>query len=113
MPKFLVQGSLSKEGITGVMADGGSRRHLVVKQAVESMDGTLEAFYFAFGHTDVVALVDLPTNTAAAALAMAISSTGAVSSLTTTPLLTAEEVDGAVKMSPDYTPPGDTKPSGR
>ena len=33
MPKFMVQGSLSAAGVAGVMEEGGSRRHLVVKQA--------------------------------------------------------------------------------
>jgi uncharacterized protein with GYD domain len=106
MPKYLVQGSLSHSGLTGLMEEGGTRRHLVVKQAVESMGGTLEAYYFSFGHSDVMGLVDLPDNTTAAALAIAFAAGGAVSSLATTPLLTPEEIDAAVAKHPDYSPPG-------
>ena len=84
-----------------------------IKQAVESMGGTLEAYYFAFGHSDIVSLVDLPSNTAAAALAAAFAAGGAVSSLATTPLLTPEEIDEAAKLHPDYTPPGDPAAAGR
>lgn len=113
MPKYLIQASLSKQGVDGLVDQGGSRRHLAVKQAVESVGGTLEAYYYAFGHSDIVSLVDLPSNTVAAALAATFAAGGAVSSLATTPLLTPEEIDEAVKLHPDYTPPGDPGASGR
>lgn len=113
MPKYLVQGSLSETGVAGVIDEGGSRRHLAVKKAVESMGGTLEGYYFSFGHSDVVALLDMPSNTAMVGLAAAFASGGAVSNLVTTTLLTPEEVDEAVKMHPDYTPPTDSRSAGR
>ena len=113
MPKYMVQGSLSAAGMAGVIDEGGSRRHLAVKQAVESMGGKLEGYYFSFGHADVVGFMDMPSNTAMAALAAAFASGGAVSSLVTTPLLTPEEVDEAVKMHPDYTAPTDSRSAGR
>ncbi|MEE8331858.1 MAG: GYD domain-containing protein [Acidimicrobiia bacterium] len=113
MPKYMIQGSLSAAGVAGVIDEGGSRRHLAVKKAVESMGGTLEGYYFSFGHSDVVAFLDMPSNTAMAALATAFAAGGAVSSLATTPLLTPEEVDEAVKLHPDYTPPTDSRSAGR
>ena len=113
MPKYMIQGSLSEAGVAGLIEEGGSRRHLVVKKAVESMGGTLEAYYFAFGHTDVIGVVDMPSNVAMAALATAFAAGGAVSGLATTPLLTPSEIDEAVKMHPDYTAAGDSSTSGR
>ena len=51
------------------------------------------------------AIAGVPDNVTAAALALSISSTGAVS-VTTTVLLTAEEIDAATKKQVDYRPPG-------
>ncbi|MDH3729811.1 MAG: GYD domain-containing protein [Acidimicrobiia bacterium] len=113
MPKYMVQGSLSASGMAGVVEEGGSRRHLAVKKAVESMGGKLEGYYFSFGHSDVVGILEMPSNVAMAGLAAAFASGGAVSSLVTTALLTPEEVDEAVKLHPDYTPPTDSRSSGR
>jgi uncharacterized protein with GYD domain len=45
---------------------------------VESAGGRLEAYYFAFGPHDAVAIVELPDNVSAAALSIAASGGGAV-----------------------------------
>ena len=50
-------------------------------------------------------VADLPDNAAAAAASLAVAGTGAASSQVTV-LLTAEEMDQAVKKSGSYTPPG-------
>jgi uncharacterized protein with GYD domain len=42
---------------------------------IESLGGKLEGFYFAFGDVDVYAVIDLPDNVAAAAVALAINQT--------------------------------------
>lgn len=42
MPKFLFHASLNAEGVAGVLAEGGTARREVVKNAVESVGGTLE-----------------------------------------------------------------------
>ena len=62
--------------------------------------------YWAFGADDALLIVDLPDNVAAAALATAVGSSGAVKSYETVALLTAEEMDRAGKMTVDYRPPG-------
>jgi uncharacterized protein with GYD domain len=63
------------------------------------------AFYYALGDDDVFVIVDLPDNTTAAAISLAVNAIGAVQ-IKTVPLLTAEEVDEAAKKSIDYRPPG-------
>ena len=70
-----------------------------------SMGGKVEAFYYAFGETDLYAIVDMPDNVSVAAFALTIAASGAVS-LKTTVLMTPEEIDKAVKKSPSYRPPG-------
>lgn len=54
---------------------------------------------------DVYVIVDAPDNVTMAGVCMAIGASGAVTTKTTV-LLTAEEVDEAVKKSVDYRPPG-------
>jgi|SRR5690348_2511777 uncharacterized protein with GYD domain len=105
MPKYLLNVSYTAEGVKGVLKDGGSKRRTVAREAVERAGGTLEAFYFAFGKSDAVVIVDLPDPQTAAALSLVLAASGAVTS-TTTVLLTPEEIDAAVKKSMPYTPPG-------
>ena len=69
------------------------------------MGGTIEAFYYAFGDTDLYIIGDFPDHATAAAIALTVTSTGAVT-LKTTVLLTPEELDAAAKLTPTYSPPG-------
>ena len=69
------------------------------------MGGKLESYHFAFGDTDYFIIVDLPDNNAAAAVSLTVGASGAIANRTTV-LLTAAEVDEAVKKSPAYRPPG-------
>jgi uncharacterized protein with GYD domain len=94
MPKYLVTGSYTAEGLKGLLKEGGTGRRKAVEDAVKHMGGTLDAYYFSFGDADVVTIVDVPDNITAAALAIGISSTGTVGTKTTV-LLTPEEVDKA------------------
>ena len=64
MPRYLIQGSYSHEGIEGVRTKGGSSRRDRMAEAAKSLGGQLEAFYFAFGDHDVVVLLDLPDHQA-------------------------------------------------
>lgn len=105
MPKYMLSVSLSLEGLKGTMKEGGSARRAVTEKAIKSVGGTLEAFYYAFGGTDVFAIVDLPDNVAAATVATTVASTG-VGSIKTTVLLMPEEVDEIGKRSVEYRPPG-------
>jgi uncharacterized protein with GYD domain len=105
MPKFLVTGSYTGEGLKGLLKEGGSGRRKAVEAAVKSMGGHLEAYYFSFGDNDVVSIVDVPDNVTAAALAIGISSTGTVATKTTV-LLTAEEIDEATKKTLSFRPAG-------
>jgi uncharacterized protein with GYD domain len=98
MAKYLVTGSYTAEGLHGLLKEGGSGRRKAVEDAVKSMGGHLDAYYFAFGDNDVVTIVDLPDHVTAAALAIGISSTGTVGTKTTV-LLTPEEIDQAAKKT--------------
>lgn len=105
MPKYMVAVSYTADGTKGLMKDGGSKRRTAARTLVESVGGKLESFYFAFGDTDAIVIADFPDAASAAACSLTTSASGAVKSKVTV-LLTAEEVDQAVKKSGTYTPPG-------
>ena len=105
MPKYMIQASYTGDGTKGVMNEGGTKRRDTVAANVKAAGGTVEAFYFAFGEADTFVIVDLPDNTTAAALSMAVNASGVVS-LKTHVLLTPEEVDQAAKKSVKYRAPG-------
>jgi uncharacterized protein with GYD domain len=105
MPKFLLKARYTQEGVKGVAEGGGSARLEAVRQTVEGLGGSLEAFYFAFGPTDAYVIADLPDNQTVAAIALAVGAAGGAS-VETVALLTPEEVDVAAEKSVDYRPPG-------
>jgi uncharacterized protein with GYD domain len=105
VPKFLFEASYTLDGVKGVQSAGGSARRDLVAQMAESVGGTLEGFYFAFGESDALVIMDLPSNEAAAAVTIAVNASGAVSAKTMV-LLTPEEIDAAAQQSVKYTPPG-------
>ena len=59
--------------------------------AVKALGGRLDAFYFALGEDDVVAIVEAESNISAATFAMGVAATGTVRTKTTV-LLTPEEI---------------------
>jgi uncharacterized protein with GYD domain len=105
MPKYLLQVSYTADGTKGVLKDGGSKRRAAASALVESLGGKIDCFYFAFGETDVVAIVDMPDGASAAAASLTVSASGAATGRLTV-LLTPEEIDKATRKSATYTPPG-------
>ena len=87
------------------MKEGGSKRREATKQLIESVGGTLEAYYFAFGENDFYVIADVPDNKSAAAGSLIVSASGTAKAKTVV-LLTPEEVDEVVKMTVEYRPPG-------
>jgi uncharacterized protein with GYD domain len=105
MPKFLIQASLTAQGVQGLQSEGGTARREAVASAVDSVGGQLESFHFGFGDQDVFVIAEFPDNESAAAMALAVNSSGAVTTRTVV-LLTPEEVDRAAKRSVSYRAPG-------
>jgi uncharacterized protein with GYD domain len=108
MAKYLVEASYSQAGLKGLIKDGGTGRRAAVEAAVKSLGGHLDMFYFAFGTSDIYAVIDAPDNVTAAAFALAVGGTGVAAHLKTIVLLTPDEVDKAAKKSAssDYRAPG-------
>ena len=105
MAKFLIQASYTADGAKGILKEGGSARKAQIGQILEKLGGRVEAFYYAFGESDVVAIFEAPDTATATALSMAVNASGGVK-LKTTPLITPEEIDQATKKSISYRAPG-------
>ena len=105
MAKYLIQANYVGEGIKGLLKEGGSSRRAAVEKLFGSVGGRVEAFYYAFGDTDLFVIADMPDNVTAAALSLTVNAAGAATAKVTV-LLTAEEVDAAAKKTPSYRAPG-------
>ena len=105
MPKYLVQANYVGEGLKGLLKEGGSSRRAAVEKLFGSVGGRVEAFYYAFGDTDLFVIADVPDNVTAAALSLIVNAAGSATAKVTV-LLTAEEIDAAAKKTPAYRPPG-------
>jgi uncharacterized protein with GYD domain len=105
MPKYLIRANYTGDGVKGLMSEGGSKRRDAAKAAVESVGGSLECMYYAFGETDVYGIVDMPDDASATAVSLLINASGAVT-LNLVPLMTPEDVDAAMAKAPTYRAPG-------
>jgi uncharacterized protein with GYD domain len=100
MAFYLVQASYSAQSIA-TMVKSPQDRSSAIRPMIERMGGKLHGMWLSFGESDVVAIVEVPNNVAAAALSMAIGSSGAVHGFRTTPLMTMAEATEAMKKAGD------------
>ena len=105
MAKYLICGSYTAEGLKGLLKEGGSKRIEASKQAIESLGGTLEGYYFAYGDNDFYMIVDQPDSANGIGGNLIANASGAVK-LKTVVLIAPEEIDEAVKKTMDWRPPG-------
>jgi uncharacterized protein with GYD domain len=105
MAKFLITGSYTAEGAKGLMKEGGSGRRAAVQKVLDTVGGKLEAFYFAFGKDDAYVIVDVPDNVSIVAVSLAVNASGVVR-VSTTPLISPDDIDAASKKSIPYRAPG-------
>src|SRR5579872_1558883 len=110
MPKFLIEGSYTSEGLQGLAKDKASGRQAALNEALAAVGGKLDGIYYALGDADVYVLCECPDQVAAAALSLAVSSTGLVRTKTI-PLMTVAETDRALGMKTGYKAPGAGKSS--
>ena len=105
MPKFLVEVKYTLDGAKGLLAEGGSSRVAASKTLVESLGGSIESFYFAFGEADAYIVIDVPDNVSAAAAALITRASGGVASRMVV-LLAPDEIDAATKKQGNFRAPG-------
>jgi uncharacterized protein with GYD domain len=105
MSKYLVNASYTAEGTRGLLKEGGTSRQQMVSDMAKKLGGKVEFFYYCFGHSDVVAIIEVPDPATAAAISMGIKATGAVD-ITMSVLISPSEIDAASKKSIGYRAPG-------
>ena len=78
------------------------------REYIESVGGQLHGFWYAFGTHDGYNLWEAPDNVSMAAVSLAITGGGALSSLETTVLLTIDETMEALRLAGEvkYRAPG-------
>ena len=107
MPRYLIQASYSTQGVSDLVKNPQDRA-AAVRPVIERLGGSIESFDFAFGDYDVVAIFQVPDNVSAAAFAIAVGATGALSAFKTTVLISMEEAVEAMRKAGavGYRPPG-------
>ena len=90
MPLYLSSFSYTPETWARLIRNPEDRRE-AARSYIESVGGKLHGFWYAFGAHDGYNLWEAPDNESMAAVALAIGSGGALSSLETTVLLTVDE----------------------
>ena len=107
MPLDLTKFSDTPETWTRLIGNPEDRRK-AAQEYVESVGGKLHGFWDAFGESDGYTLWEAPDNTSMAAVALAITGGGALSSYETTVLLSVEEMMDALRKAQQvgYRAPG-------
>src|SRR2546426_12063839 len=98
MPLYLTKFSYTPEAWARLIANPEDRR-TAAESYIESVGGKLHGFWYAFGEHDGYNLWEAPDNVSMAAVALAISGGGALSSPETTVLLTRGENMDALRKA--------------
>ena len=106
MPFYLIRAAYTGTAAAH-MVEHPQHREDAVRKSCETLGGKLHQFFYSFGDYDALALVELPNNKAAAAMALSVEASGAVRQIHTTVLLTVAEAMAAMKtaQSDKYAPP--------
>ena len=107
MPLYLTKFSYTPETWARLIGNPEDRRQ-AAQSYIESVGGKLHGFWYAFGEHDAYTLYEAPDNVSMAAVALAITAGGALSSLETTALLTVDETMEALRKAQQvgYRAPG-------
>ena len=90
MPHYLIQTAYTTEAWGAQVANPQSAVDRV-RPAVEGLGGRIEEAYYTFGDYDVVAVLEFPDDSAAAAFSLAAQAGGAVRAFRTIPLITIDQ----------------------
>jgi uncharacterized protein with GYD domain len=107
MPLYLTRFSYTPQTWAKLIGNPEDRR-MAAQEYIESVGGKLHGFWYAFGEHDAYTLWEAPDNASMAAVALAISAGGALSSLETTVLLSVDETMDALRQAQQvgYRAPG-------
>lgn len=114
MPLYMVQAAYTSDAWSRLVQRPENRAD-ALRPMIERLGGKMLGWYYSMGEYDVVMMVELPSDVAAAAAAMAIAAGKAVRAIRTTQLLTAEEGFDALLLAQGagYQPPVGAEAPGR
>lgn len=98
MPLYLSKFSYTPETWARLISKPEDRRK-AAESYIQSVGGKLHGFWYAFGTHDGYNLWEAPGNVSMAAVALAISAGGALSSFETTVLLSVDETMEALRQA--------------
>lgn len=90
MAHYMFQSSFTSDAWAKMVRDPQNREQ-AVKPMIEKLGGKLVGYWFAFGESDAVLIVQMPDNVSAAAASLAATAGGAIRSLKTTVLMSVDE----------------------
>jgi len=109
MPKYAIFFTYSSDTWARMIKSPGDRA-AAVRQLAGSVGGSLESLYWMFGAYDGIAVADVPDSVSAAAISVAVGSTGALKHLETHELFTQDQLSQMLSRAKDaaqaYQPPG-------
>jgi uncharacterized protein with GYD domain len=96
--RYLFQGSYTSDSWAAQVA---AQSNVVerIQPLLTACKANLDSIYYAFGDSDIVALIDFPTAEDAAAFSLATTAGGSLKSAKTTPLLSVEQGRTAMKKA--------------
>jgi uncharacterized protein with GYD domain len=110
MAKFAVFFSYKPETWNQLLMKPSDRK-AAVQDLAASVGGSLETMYFMFGDRDGFAVVDVPDPNSAAAISIAVNSTGAFSHMETHELIAPEDLPSVLEKAASaregFRPPGE------
>ena len=109
MPRFVVFFTLTGQTINRFI-DQPSDRAAAVRALIEPVGGKLISYDFMFGEDDGMVIIEVADSQSAAAISLAVSSTGAFSRLRTHELIPADQINPVLERAraarASYRPPG-------
>ena len=109
MAKYAVFFTYSSDAWARMINNPGDRT-AAVRQLADSLGGSLESAYWMFGAHDGIVIVDVPDSVRAAALSVAVGSTGSFKHLETHELFSQDQLgqmlSHAKNAAQAYQPPG-------
>lgn len=109
MAKYMVLFNYTHETWSKMIANP-SDRLAAVRSSAQAVGGDVEAMYFMFGAKDGFVIIDAPDSASAAAVSIAVSSTGAVRDCETHELIAPAELPSVLERAStaqsSYRPPG-------
>jgi uncharacterized protein with GYD domain len=100
MTFYLLRAKLDHEFMKALV-ERPEDRMVTTTRLLKGIGGRLHYYFFCFGEYDIVLIYELPDNLSSASLSMVLTSSGSVTEVETTPLLTMEEAINAMGQACD------------